>query len=179
MIHRVIHNIKNYIIRMNNKVIVAIDIDEVLALFIPCLARFHNERYNTSLTSSSFNSYEFHKVWGGTAAECSRKMDEFFESKYFDEDIEPVPHAFSALQMLKSETSPSIELHIVTARQFKVQVQTRAWIARHFPDIFQDIHFGNHYTNDGKSRSKSEMCQAIGARLLVDDNQVRLILYFF
>jgi hypothetical protein len=57
------------------KPIVAVDIDEVLAQFIPKLAEFHNDVYGgNSLTIDSFVSYEFHRVWGGTVEECSSKV---------------------------------------------------------------------------------------------------------
>jgi predicted amidohydrolase len=56
----------------------------------------------------------------------------------------------------------------------KLQSSTLAWLDSHFAGIFdhQNVHFGNHYTNDGsKSRSKAEMCTEIGAICLVDDSQ--------
>ncbi len=56
------------------KQIIAVDIDEVLALFVPAVADFHNEVYESSLTADSFFSYEFHKVWGGTLEETNDKV---------------------------------------------------------------------------------------------------------
>ena len=32
------------------------------------------------------------------------------------------------------------------------------------------VHFGNHYALEGESRKKSEICAAIGAQVLIDDN---------
>ena len=32
------------------------------------------------------------------------------------------------------------------------------------------VHFGNHFALEGKSRKKSEICAAIGAQVLIDDN---------
>ena len=93
-----------------------------------------------------------------------------------------------------------------------IQDETRKWLDLHYPDIFSDLHFGNHYATpgnpssraptrcmitfssldlvpdatstlmsearacprvwaeSGRARSKGEMCEAIGARLLVDDS---------
>lgn len=50
------------------------------------------------------------------------------------------------------------------------QDETIAWIEMHFPGIFKDIHFGNHWAKEGKSLSKSEICRNIGAHCLIDDN---------
>lgn len=153
------------------KPIVAVDIDEVLALFIPTLADFHNEHYGkgqTTLTAESFVSYEFHNVWGGSKEECSDIMDHFFDSDHFKSRVNPVPKAFEVLSELKQ----TYDLHIVTARQHKVEDLTRAWIAQYFPNTFTEIHFGNHYSRSGKSRTKAEMCKEIGATLLIDDSLV-------
>lgn len=150
------------------KPVIAIDIDEVLAQFTNSLCEFHNSNYGTQLLATSFFSYEFHKVWGGSREEANVKMELFFKSQQFLEEIQPLPDAFAALQQLRCD----FDLHIVTARQHKLEEVTRSWITTNFPNIFTEIHFGNHYTTEGKSRSKPEMCREIGALLLVDDSAV-------
>lgn len=160
---------------MAQRLVLAVDIDEVLAGFVPALASFYNERYATSsdlkLDATSFVSYEFHKVWGGTAAECSDIMTAFFESAHFLEGVRPIPGALESLTQLRAEL-PGIELHCVTARQNKLEMHTRAWVEAHYPGLFTDIHFGNHYSTTGVSRSKPDMCRAICAFALVDDSVV-------
>ena len=91
------------------------------------------------------------------------KMEIFFESKHFVEDIGPVQGAYEALLELRDR----YELHIVTARQHKVEKVTREWIERYYPGVFAELHFGNHYSTDGKSRTKYEICTSIGAFMLV------------
>lgn len=60
---------------MGQKAIIAVDVDEVLAYFMPALAKYHNETYGgVQLTSDSFTSYEFHNVWGGTKEETLSKV---------------------------------------------------------------------------------------------------------
>lgn len=93
-------------------------------------------------------------------------MDIFFESRYFNEDLMPLPSAYEALLKLKQH----FDLHVVTSRQNKVKNITFQWIERHFPDIFSEIHLANHYSREGKSRTKSEICHSIGACLLIDDS---------
>jgi 5'(3')-deoxyribonucleotidase len=151
-----------------NKPIVAVDIDEVLAYFIPTLAVFHNDVYGPKdyLTSESFISYEFHNVWGGSKEECSIKMEQFFQSKYFYNDIKPIDDAYNILLQLKD----IFELHIVTARQHKVSDATTDWINKHYPNIFTNIHFGNHYSTTGISKSKAQLCKEINAIMLIDDS---------
>ena len=59
----------------------------------------------------------------------------------------------------------------VTSRQAVLTDVTRDWIEFHFPNTFDDILLGNHFDRDGgESRSKREMCESIGARILIDDS---------
>ena len=67
--------------KIKEKIIVAVDLDEVLGLFVESLSNFHNDLYGTNLNVSHFHSYEFHRIWGGTQDEASVKVNEFFESK--------------------------------------------------------------------------------------------------
>jgi predicted amidohydrolase/5'(3')-deoxyribonucleotidase len=158
--------LRTFQLAMATKEIIAVDIDEVLAFFMPNLVNFHNAAYSTEFTVDSFRSYDFHKIWGGTIADANVKMDEFFESTHFKDNMIPIPHALEALNELKKD----YDLHIVTARLNKLEDITRAWIGKHYPNIFHEIHFGNHYASSGKSRSKPEMCKAINAKLLIDDS---------
>lgn len=94
-------------------------------------------------------------------------MEDFFESSYFKETLEPIPTAFPVLQRLKERFS----LQIVTARQSRLNTLTSAWIDRYFPNTFEAIHFGNHFSKPGeKARSKAEICREINAVMLIDDS---------
>ncbi|GAB5037231.1 haloacid dehalogenase-like hydrolase superfamily protein [Nannochloropsis oceanica] len=147
--------------------VVAVDLDEVLGYFVETLARFHNEVYGSSLTAEHFHSYDFVDVWGGTREEATEKVMAFFESSHFQEELPPVPGAYQILLDLKRK---GIDFHLVTSRQFRIQPETEKWIEKHYPDIFTALHYGNHYATSGTQHSKAEMCQAIGARLLIDDS---------
>lgn len=94
-------------------------------------------------------------------------MDAFFESSHFLQ-LQPLVHALPVLTALL----PFYEFHVVTSRQHKIESITREWIDTHYPHIFTEIHFGNHYSSGGVSRSKPEMCEAIGAWLLIDDSLI-------
>lgn len=80
--------------------------------------------------------------------------------------IHPIPGARQALQKL----SKCCTLTIVTSRQNAIKDHTIEWIEKHYPRLFQEIHFGNHFALDGHSRPKSEICRSLGAKVLIDDN---------
>lgn len=148
------------------KPVLACDIDEVLAHFAQSLALFHNHSYNTAFTADDFHSYDFHLVWGGTVDECNEKMELYFLSDHFQNQLYPISQAFECLKRLGEH----FDLQVVTARQNKLKGITVDWINLYFPGIFSQLHFGNHYSTEGKKRSKSEMCREIGAFALIDDS---------
>ena len=161
--------------RLPRKPVLALDIDEVLAQFLPALIRFHNATYKTSLTLKDFHSYWFCKVWGGTNEEATEKVHAFFESAFFT-GIEPMPGAKEALAKLKVK----YDFCIVTSRQHIIAENTIQWSAvyqnlldlfltltantcrldTHFPDLFAGssvpksnrIMFGNHWSRESPGR---------------------------
>lgn len=56
------------------------------------------------------------------------------------------------------------------SRQNAIKDHTIEWIQKHYPGLFQEIHFGNHFALEGESRSKSDICRCLGAKVLIDDN---------
>ena len=152
---------------------IACDMDEVLCDFLGALIAWHNMTYGTSLTKADFKSYHFHETWGGTLAEGVDKVHLFFRSPYFAQ-IQPVPGAAEAVAELKKRAN----LVVVTSRQHVIAEQTLEWLNTHFPGIFSDVLFGNHYAQnnpdpsriDATKRTKADMCKEAGALALVDDN---------
>ena len=49
---------------------------------------------------------------------------------------------------------------VVTSRQHCIRQPTLAWVQEHFPDVFREVHFGNHWALEGKSKAKSEICRS-------------------
>ena len=148
-----------------SKRVIAVDLDEVLGEFVPQLLQYHNAHYGTSLRLSDFHSYQFMDVWGGTRDEAVAKVYHFFTTPYFL-SMPPIPAAYDTLHDL----SHRFTYHIVTARQHFIEPQTRTWIAQHYPHTFTSLLFGNHYGQSGAARTKAEMCQEIGASVLIDDS---------
>jgi deaminated glutathione amidase len=152
---------------VSRKPVLAIDIDEVLAAFIPTLCKFYNQKHGLDFTASSFFSYEFHYVMQCTPDECNAEIHSFFASDIFKTSVEPIQGAYESLLRL----SEKFELHVVTARQLIYEKITRKWLDQNYPNVFTEVHFGNHYCEPGqKSRKKSEICRSIGAICLIDDS---------
>ena len=145
---------------------VAVDVDEVLGRFIHSLNMFCLERYGMNYVVEDYHAYDFARVWGCSQDESNEKVHEFFKSAHFREGIEVIPGSFDSLKRLKKQH----EIMVVTSRQHVIEQPTIEWLDRHFPDIFDAVHFGNHFALEGASRKKSEICKEIGAHVLIDDN---------
>eukprot|EP00050_Salpingoeca_kvevrii_P014080 m.32490 g.32490 ORF g.32490 m.32490 type:complete len:207 (+) comp5541_c0_seq1:104-724(+) len=150
---------------MTEKPVIAVDLDEVLGRFVYSLLRFHNERYGTSFTEDEWHSYHFMEVWGGTEPEARVKVHAFFQSHWFLDDLEVLDGAQAAMEELKQHCT----LYVVTSRQLCIEEATRKWVSKHFPGVFEEVLFGNHYGMEGVKKSKPDMCASINAACLIDD----------
>lgn len=166
--------VRSRVASSRSKPVVALDLDEVLGAFLPALIRFHNDKYGTEYKLDDFFSYRFCDVWGGTNEETLDKIFEFFKTDYFLKDLKPIPGAHDVLQEFKDK----FDFVVVTSRQHEITEETRHWLDQHFHGIISRAEFGNHWAKDApdpeddhhSKRSKKEMCQEVGAILLIDDN---------
>ena len=69
-----------------------------------------------------------------------------------------IDHAAGALHSLQRLKAVS-DLVVVTSRQHVIQKPTLQWLELHYPGIFEEVHFGNHWALEGISKSKSEICR--------------------
>ncbi|KAL5200752.1 hypothetical protein ABZP36_021955 [Zizania latifolia] len=148
------------------KMVVAVDVDEVLGSFLAALNRFIADRYSLNHSVSEYHVYEFFKIWNCSRERANFLVHEFFTTHYFQDGIHPIPGAQDALQNLSSFCS----LSVVTSRQDAIKNHTLDWIEKYYPGLFEQIHFGNHFALQGQSRPKSEICRSFGAQILIDDN---------
>ncbi|TKY72937.1 phosphatase protein [Spatholobus suberectus] len=152
--------------QLPQKLVVAVDVDEVLGNFVSALNEFIADRYSSNYSVSEYHVYEFFKIWNCSRDEANTRVHEFFETPYFKSGIQPIPGAQTVLQKL----SRFCNLSVVTSRQNAIKDHTLEWIEKHFSGLFQEIHFGNHFALDGVSRPKSEICGSLNAKVLIDDN---------
>ncbi|KAG1666891.1 hypothetical protein FOA52_013524 [Chlamydomonas sp. UWO 241] len=146
---------------------VAVDIDEVLGRFLVKLNEYYEQRYGRKYAVEDFYIYEFAKVWNCSQEVSNKIVYEFFQHPMFrDEGIPVIPGALESLRRM----SESVDLVVVTSRQHAIQGLTLDWINRHYPGIFQEVYFGNHWALEGTPKKKSQICRSIGAKLIIDDN---------
>eukprot|EP00249_Psilotum_nudum_P018462 c26817_g1_i3 orf=723-1592(+) len=134
---------------------VAVDVDEVLGSFLSSLNLFIGEQYAQKFKLSEYHVYDFMKIWGCSQAEANDRVHAFFDSEQFNDGIIPVPGAYQSLCHL----AEFCHLVVVTSRQHVIEKPTLEWIERHYSGIFKEVHFGNHFALEGKSRPKCEICR--------------------
>ncbi|KAK6147531.1 hypothetical protein DH2020_018443 [Rehmannia glutinosa] len=100
------------------KIMVAVDVDEVLGNFVSALNQFIADRYSLNHSISEYHVYEFFKIWNCSRDEADIRVHEFFKTHYFKKGIYPIPGAREALQKL----SEIYNLSIVTSLGAKVLI---------------------------------------------------------
>ncbi|KXZ52461.1 hypothetical protein GPECTOR_9g505 [Gonium pectorale] len=139
----------------------------MLGRFVFALNQFCRERYAMEYGVSDYWIYEFAKIWNCSQERSNQIVHEFFNSQHFTDGIPIIPGAPEALTRLSAD---QYELVVVTSRQHVIQDETLDWLDRHYPGLFQEVYFGNHFALEGTSRKKSDICKTIGAKVLIDDN---------
>jgi uncharacterized HAD superfamily protein len=164
--------------------IIGIDIDDVIADFVPIISLYHNELYGGSLSKADFISYDFWKVWGGTKEEAVRKVDEMFANSMYFLKIPTVENSIPSLARLKEQ---GVVLHAITGRRNNAIQPTTEWIEKYFPNTFASTHFTNMHCLEGRSVKKSKICKELGVTILIEDfidhaldcaeNNIRVLLF--
>ena len=145
--------------------IIGVDLDEVLADFFPVYLDFHNRKYDTNFCKEDFVRWDFPGIFGVTKEESVKRLIEFDESNC-RKDILPL----SGAQEMTVRLAKKHVLHIITSRPLEIAEATIQWIEKHFPKVFSKAHFCSMNGGLVHFRSKSSVCQLIGATMLIDDH---------
>ena len=70
-----------------------------------------------------------------------------------------IAHSVPGSQETLHALSNWCDLVVVTSRQHVIREPTLEWLGQHFPDLFQSVHFGNHFAMNGESKKKSDICR--------------------
>jgi len=153
---------------MKNKII-WVDLDEILAELLDYLLEYNNYKiWNLDIKREDVKNYYMHKM-----PELDISLDEavsWFRKPMLDDiekcNIKPTKGSFNKLKELKSWWN---QLIIVTARIESIFWEyTTKWINNHFPNIFDDIIYTDHFTD--KHRDKWTVCTELWITYMIEDN---------
>ena len=151
------------------KLIWAIDCDDVIVATGQVLIDAYNERYGTSMGLEALYNDNNNEAWGvESRSEATVRMNNLLRDGV-SSDLAPTQETIDALKQLASLD----ELHVVTGRQSFMESATRRMIDTYLPDVFRSIEHTNYHTEEGSNvlvRTKGEVCAVIGAHALIDDH---------
>lgn len=149
------------------KLKIGIDVDDVLASFVPTFINWHNHTYGTELRSGSFTSYRFGEILKLSAQGTTDRVMEFYDSGDFA-NMSLVDGAREGIRLLNGRGH---NLVAVTARLKVVEESTLSWLGKNFGHDIPEAHFShNHYAGMGGALTKPEICQQLGIGLIVEDS---------
>lgn len=144
------------------KLVIAIDCDDVLVPATEFCVSLYNARFGTNVQLKDAHNGSSPE-WGADRGEVIHRLMLIQSSADFA-SIEPFKEAIEVCGRLSLEH----ELHIVTGRHEKAFQATIQMADRFFPDMFTKVH---HIGADG---NKGDLCAAISADILIDDNPKHL-----
>lgn len=149
---------------MRSRLLLAVDIDEVLAYHNKALAAWHNRQYGTNHTANAYFTDYWSRVWNVRPEEAEARAVAFHASGAHAQ-LKPVKGALDALQRLQK----FYDLAVITVRRQQVIEDTCAWIDLYYPNVFTGIHF-LHFWDKNENTTKAQLCRSIGASYLIDDS---------
>jgi len=145
---------------------IGIDIDEVTANMMDGLLTFFYRKTGTRLKASDFHTTNWWEVWGGNREEAIKIYFEFSESPHFD-DIIPVKDAIDSINQIREK----LPVYMITSRPLIHKNKTEEWLTKHFGENHPPVVYSSDFYNEGKARTKAEICQELGVETIVEDNR--------
>lgn len=140
------------------RLVIAVDCDDVLVATTPFFIDAYNEKYGTQVPHS-FAQVDDESVWGVEEPVVVERWRGLMETDAYKQ-LGPSMEEAVVLRDLASRH----ELHLVTARREHERELTQEMLHRELEGVFTSMEFV------GFTGSKGEVCQRIGADVLIDDN---------
>ena len=146
--------------------LIAFDMDEILSLFVDSYMKYHNRVYGTTLKRDDVHTYSFHKILNIPLDENVKRVNAFYEQPEFFE-IQPHP---DCLEHMKKLGVLGHELIIITSRQLIGEDETRAWLDKHFPNMFSQLHMMDGHVKTERAGGKGALCEELGVDVFIEDS---------
>lgn len=150
-----------------NKPIIAVDVDEVLALNAIGFTEFSNHRWGTNLRPEDYHEH-WSELWQINEEETEKRAIEYHSSGVL-RNLKTINDAKQILEKL----SENYKLVVLTSRRAIVEKDTREWIEDNFAGIFDDIHLAGIW-DKGVIKGRMDLTKAgllkeLGANFFIDD----------
>lgn len=142
---------------------IAVDCDDVIVPTAELIINHYNYTYDAKVSLEHLY-VKNPALWNASdQAEVNVRITDYLMSEEFQQ-AQPFREAIQALRILKDKH----DLHIVTGRSDFLTQATHDMLMEYLPEVFQSVEFTNFFGEN--ARSKSDVCQQLGADLLIDDH---------
>ncbi len=145
------------------RLVIAIDCDDVLVSGTEHVISSYNKTYGTSVQIEHAHQSD-NPEWEADRDEVFRRIHAIQQTDEYAL-IAPDQDAIRVVKELASQH----ELYVVSARHQEVLSVTQLMLKTYFPGYFKGI------KHVGGERSKGEVCEEIGADVMIDDNVKNLL----
>lgn len=150
----------------NKRLVIGVDLDDVVFSFNDAFHAYHNAKYGTNVLRKDLITYDMEKIMNCTLEEAKEKVLEFVATPEHADAL-PVAGATKALVRLSRRHS----LHIITARGEQIEGVTVKWVEKNFPRHFESINLTNQFFDtSGKAITKIDVCKRLGIELMIEDS---------
>lgn len=145
--------------------IIGVDLDDTLVCCIKHFLDFYNDKHNTEFAVDDINAYGMWDVFGCSKESVMADISEFYSHPAFD-NLTPIEGSVQAVQRLTQEH----DIYLITARPSYEEGKIRNMIEFNYRSCFKDIILTDQVFEKDNARKKSEICNDIGAKLMIDDS---------
>ena len=149
--------------------IIWVDLDETLAEFVDYALDYHNYTINgKTIKRCHMKSYYICDICclNITQEDAINWFRKAMEVDFNKLEVKPVYWAYEKLKEYKKNW---YSFKIVTARNEDLFWEyTYKWVEKYYPNIFDDILFANHFSQQEKS--KAEICKENNIFCMIEDN---------
>lgn len=149
---------------MEEKMKIGVDLDEVIVEFVRAFLDFYNQKFDTNYFFEQWRTYNFWEVFGKTKEETVRVVDEFYNSKLFDE-MKLIDGSKESIEKLAEKN----QLSIVTSRPLRFREKTEKFSKKYFSTIPIKIFYSNS-TSEGHDSGKARVCKREGIEIFIEDD---------
>ena len=142
-------------------VVVAVDIDEVLA---PMLFTMKKWKYPKKLLPPRY-PYVYKDIFRIPQSQSAKMVRDFYQTEEF-RTMKPIHGSQTALKNLTFNSD--FTFYVVSGRQDFVYDETCDWINYWYPGVFKDVILTDSYTP--REIRKSDVCKSINAAAIIDDS---------
>ncbi|MEA3514681.1 MAG: hypothetical protein U9R34_04345 [Nanoarchaeota archaeon] len=145
--------------------IIGVDLDDTLASCIKYFLDFYNDKHSTEFIIDDVKAYGLWEIFGCSKESVMDDIAEFYAHPDFD-NMTPIEGSVQAIQRLAEEH----DIYVITARPSYLEDKIRNRIESNYGSCFRDIILTNQVFEKDDARKKSDICNDLGAKLMIEDS---------